>query len=286
MIKREFYHYIFICFCLIFSISCSTSQSNVRKNNKEIVILHTNDTHSQLEPVMEKAMKAEVGGVLRRMEYVEQVRKNNKTVFLFDAGDFSQGTPYYNLFKGVPDIFFFNQIGYDVVTLGNHEFDEGVQNLANRLKNANFQVVCANYSFKNTDLQKIVKPYVILNKDDIKVGVFGLTIDLHGLSASNNLFDTITYHDAIETAQKMVTQLQNEKCDLIICLSHLGITPDDTTPDNPMCDKKLANEVKGIDIIIGGHSHEVVDTIINGTRIVQNDDKGGTIGRFALKQIE
>ena len=131
---------------------------------QEVVILHTNDTHSQLEPYKEKDGSVR-GGVLRRMEFIQKERAENETVFLFDAGDFSQGTPYYNLFEGYPEIDFMNRMGYDAATLGNHEFDEGTQHLAERLKTAKFPIVCCNYTFDNPDLAAQIKPYTIIERN-------------------------------------------------------------------------------------------------------------------------
>lgn len=246
-----------------------------------VVILHTNDTHSQLEPYKEKNGTFR-GGILRRMEYVQQVREENPTVFLFDAGDFSQGTPYYNLFQGYPEIQFMNKMGYDAATLGNHEFDAGAQSLADRLKTADFPVVCCNYVFKNPQLARQVKPYVVIKRDGMKVGVFGVVIQLDGLAGSKNLMDTIQYLDAVESAQKVVSTLKKQGCDKIVCLSHLGFGPDDTTPDRPMCDTLLARKVQDIDLIIGGHSHDEHDTLIGRVHVVSNLNQGRTVGRLTL----
>lgn len=267
--------------CSMVNMSCSVSQ-NIE--DKTLVILHTNDTHSQIEPTNEDKAVGDAGGVLRRKEYVDQMRKEYSDVLLLDAGDFSQGTPYYNLFKGESDVYFMNQLGYDVVTLGNHEFDDGAQHLANRLKKANFTIVCANYSFKNKDLAHIVKKYTVIEKAGIKIGIFGLTKDLNRLSAADKILDTAIYRNAIDAAKEVVLQLKKENCDLIICLSHLGFVPDNAQPDNPITDQSLAKEVGDIDIIISGHSHLDIDTAINGVKIVQNDDKGKTIGFFKINE--
>ena len=280
---KEF-NLLFVIISVVFSglinVACRVSENTA---DKTIVILHTNDTHSQLDTFSIKYDRG-VGGILRRAEYVEEVRANNKTVFLFDAGDFSVGTTYYSLFKGQPDIYFMNQLGYDVATLGNHEFDDGVQHLANRLKNAEFSVVCSNYDFGESDLSGFVKPYTTIDKNGCKVGVFGLTPDLHGLSAAPNLWDTIQYKDPIFAAKEMVAQLKKEKCDLIVCLSHLGTEPKAEDTEMAVSDTMLVRQVPGIDIIIGGHTHCVVDTVINSTRLVQNAAKGTTIGRFTIKR--
>ena len=249
---------------------------------QEVVILHTNDTHSQLEPYKEKDGSMR-GGVLRRMAFVEQERKGDAPVFLFDAGDFSQGTPYYNLFEGYPEIEFMNRMGYDAATLGNHEFDEGTQHLADRLKTAKFPIVCCNYTIDNPDLAAQVKPYTIIERNGLKMGVFGVVIQLDGLLATEHIMDTIHYIDAVEASREMVKELKKQHCDMIVCLSHLGFGPDDVAPDRPMCDTLLAREVQDIDLIIGGHSHLETDTLIGRVRVVSNINQGRTVGKMTMR---
>ena len=249
---------------------------------QEVVILHTNDTHSQLEPYKEKDGSIR-GGVLRRMAFVEQERKGNAPVFLFDAGDFSQGTPYYNLFEGYPEINFMNRMGYDAATLGNHEFDEGTQHLAERLKTAKFPVVCCNYTIDNPDLAAQVKPYTIIERNGLKVGVFGVVIQLDGLLSTEHIMDTIHYIDAVEASREVVKELKKQNCDMIVCLSHLGFGPDDVAPDRPMCDTILARQVQDIDLIIGGHTHQENDTMIGRVRVVSNINQGRTVGKLTMK---
>jgi len=220
------------------------------------------------------------------MEYIRQMREEYETVFLFDAGDFSQGTPYYNLFHGYPEIWFMNQQKYDAATFGNHEFDDGVHAFADRVKLAQFPIICSNYTFKDSLLSNLIKPYTIIERNGTKIGVFGLVIDLHGLSNAPNLMDTIEYHDAIQVAKEMTQKLKEEHCDLIVCLSHLGFTPDDTTPDNLVCDTLVARQVQDIDIIIGGHTHVALSqpVQIGRVQIVQNKNQGRTIGCFRLSR--
>lgn len=246
-----------------------------------IVILHTNDTHSQIDPFVSKS-SGEVGGVLRRYNFINNVRAKNPHVLLLDAGDFSQGTPFYNFFKGETEITLMNMMGYDVVTLGNHEFDNGSAMLAKQLKKADFKVVCANYNFKNKKLRKIVKPYTIITYDTIRIGIFGLTTDLKGL-VSPKTEKELTFLDPVETAKKIVQILkEKEHCDIIICLSHLGL---DQIRKNDVSDKILAEQVVGIDFIIGGHSHDYLETplIINNIQIFQTGAKGAFIGKIELK---
>ena len=250
---------------------------------QEVVILHTNDTHSQLEPYKEKDGSMR-GGVLRRMEFVEQERKGDAPVFLFDAGDFSQGTPYYNLFEGYPEISFMNRMGYDAATLGNHEFDEGTQHLAERLKTAQFPVVCCNYTIDNPDLAAQIKPYTIIERNGMKMGVFGVVLQLDGLLATEHIMDTIHYIDAVEASREVVKELKKQNCDMIVCLSHLGFGPDDVAPDRPMCDTVLARQVQDIDLIIGGHTHQENDTLIGRVRVVSNINQGRTVGKLTMKR--
>ncbi|MBQ7551779.1 MAG: metallophosphatase [Bacteroidales bacterium] len=258
-----------------------------QKIQDEVVILHTNDTHSQIDPYKAGTEK-EAGGMFRHISYVNAVRDKYETVFLFHAGDFSQGTPYYNLFHGYPEIQFLNEMKYDAATLGNHEFDDGLQSLADRIKTADFPVVCANYKFKNKDLKKLVKPYVIIERNGMRLGVFGLTCHLYHMSGWPNVTDTAIYQDPIVTAKKMTSKLKKKNCDLIICLSHLGIGPDHRMMYPEMCDSLLAEKVQEIDLIIGGHTHYATPqpSKIGRVRIVQNDKQGITIGEFILKRKE
>ncbi len=243
---------------------------------QELVILHTNDTHSQIEPYTYKA-DTNVGGFLRREAYIREVRSQHPNVLLFDAGDFSQGTPYFNFFKGYTEVYLMNAMKYDAVTLGNHEFDNGCAALAKRIRKMNFPVVCANYTFLDKKLAKAVKPYTIIERDGYKVGVFGLTVDLKALIAPGTS-KYLQYQDPVEAARKMVKTLQDQGCNLIVCLSHVGVEK------NQMNDYQIAREVPGIDIIIGGHSHfEMKEPeVIGSTRIYQMTNKGKCIGEITI----
>jgi len=244
---------------------------------RQLVILHTNDTHSQIEPFTYKA-DTNVGGFLRREAFIRETREQNEHVLLFDAGDFSQGTPYFNFFKGYVEVKLMNAMGYDAVTLGNHEFDNGCRALGKRLRKADFPVVCANYVFKDKVLRKAVKPYVVLESGDLKVGVFGLLVDLDPL-VSPTVSAELQYLDPVECAQKCVSELKQQGCQLIVCLSHLGVD------ESMMNDFDLAKKVPDIDIIIGGHSHvEMAEPrVVGKTRIYQMTNKGKCIGRISLQ---
>jgi 5'-nucleotidase len=229
----------------------------------------------------------DVGGVVRRHTFIQETREQYPNTIVVDAGDFSQGTPYFNLFKGFPEIELMNKMGYDVVTLGNHEFDNGSKALAKRLKQANFKVVCANYQFQNKKLSKIVKPYTVLNVDGMKIGFFGLLCNMRNVLMPKYSQET-TFSNPVAAAQKMVDILQNkEQCDLIICLSHLGF---DSEFEGEICDKELAAQVNGIDFIIGGHTHLLLEepVVVNNTKILQVKNNGIYVGKvdcLVLKKV-
>jgi 5'-nucleotidase len=245
-----------------------------------LVILHTNDTHSQIEPLQDKDGSL-IGGIYCRAAIIDQVRQENKNVLLLDAGDYFQGSPFFNFFKGATEIKFMNLLGYQAATLGNHEFDNGSKMLAKQLAKAKFPIVCANYLFFNKKLNNIVKKYVVLEIDGKRIGIFGLLTDIKSLTTPQNYKD-LKYLNAIDVADCMVKELrETEKCDLIICLSHLGLN--EGTEDNPD-DIMLASKVKGIDVIVGGHSHTVIEKpdVVNETLILQTGKKGQRIGVLQL----
>jgi 5'-nucleotidase len=214
---------------------------------ERITILHTNDTHSCIEP--EKNGNA---GVLNRALLIEHIADSvgRENLLLFDCGDFSQGSLYYNCFKGSTEIELMNTMGYNAGTLGNHEFDFGLDNLAQLLKMAKFDVVCANYDFTGTVCEGLVKPYTIIECSGRKIGVFGLSPDPKGLVAQEN-YAGVTFTSPIEAANRCVAELKAKGCDTIVCLSHLG-----WKIKNEYNDERLATETAGIDIILGGHSHD------------------------------
>lgn len=253
-------------------------------SQSSFIILHTNDTHSQIDPFIHKS-EGEVGGILRRYNFINSIRSQNPSVLVLDAGDFSQGTPFYNFFSGYAEIQLMNKMGYDACSLGNHEFDKGSASLAKQLKKANFKVVCANYTFKNKKLARIVKPYTIIWINEIKVGIFGLTTNLKGL-VSPETEQELIFKDPVETAKRMVQILkEKEQCDIIICLSHLGL---DQIRTDDISDKMLATQVEGIDFIIGGHSHDLLTSPIeiNNVIIVQSGAKGAHIGKIEIIQTK
>lgn len=225
---------------------------------KKITILHTNDVHSHIDPFPSTDPKnPDGGGVSRRSALIESIRKEEKNVLLLDAGDIFQGTPYFNYFGGELEFKLMSMMKYDLATLGNHDFDNGLEGFYSQLPNANFHFVSANYDFKNTVLDTHVKPYRVFVKDGVRVGIFGLGVELAGLVDKKNYKETV-YLDPLGVSQDMARILkQDEKCDLVICLSHLGYR----YKDNPekICDLLLAEKTKDIDLIIGGHTHTFLD---------------------------
>lgn len=221
---------------------------------KKLTILHTNDVHSHIDPFPATDPKyPDMGGAARRAKLIEDIRKENANVLLLDAGDIFQGTPYFNYYGGELEFKLMSMMQYDLATMGNHDFDNGIDGFYKQLPNAGFEFVSANYDFKNTLLNGIVKPYKIFVKDGIKIGIFGLGIELQGL-VDKKLYKETVYNNPIETAQDMSRILKhNEKCDLIICLSHLGFIYANE-PDK-ISDLTLARTTKNIDLIIGGHTH-------------------------------
>ena len=252
---------------------------------KHITILHTNDTHSQIEPFDPSHHKfANKGGVAGRASLIQKVRNENPNTLLLDAGDIFQGTPYFNYFSGEIEFKLMSLLKYDAATMGNHDFDNSIEGFHHQLPNANFDFVCANYDFKNTILNTLVKPYKIFFKDGIKIGVFGLGIELQNL-VSPELFKETNYLDPIEITKDITRELkENENCDLIICLSHLGYHYKNT---QKVSDLKLAAATKDIDLIIGGHTHTflpkptLVKNVNNETVIVnQVGAYGVNLGRI------
>lgn len=236
---------------LIITVALSLSMIGCCPTPEYLTILHTNDTHSQVEPT-----QTNEGGYARRMGVIKAERAIDPDLLLLDAGDFCQGTPYFNIYKGRIEIAAMNRMGYDAVTLGNHEFDNGLDTLAVVLKDANFPIVCANYDVTGTPLEGIVKPYTILRRKGVKIGIFGLGVSPVGLIDSKN-FAPVQYLDPYDTAAKMVEILKSKGCEVIICLSHLGTYPL-VEADTPS-DSQLATRVSGIDMIVGGHTHQLYD---------------------------
>lgn len=219
---------------------------------KKLTILHTNDVHSRIEPFpMDGGKMQGLGGVAKRSTLIKKIRLEEENVLLLDAGDIFQGTPYFNLYGGEVEIKLMSQMGYDAATLGNHDFDNGVEGFYKQLPNANFPILISNYDLSNTIMNKSTLPYKIFKKGGLKIGVFGIGIDLAGLVEKKNYGETV-YQDPIQKSNEMAERLKNDlNCDLVICLSHLGYS----YRENKVSDKVLAKQTKNIDLIIGGHTH-------------------------------
>lgn len=250
------------------------------QDTKEIVILQTSDVHSRIEPVNQKGDRNyHQGGFVRRATFLKEFRKEHENVLLFDCGDISQGTPYYNMFRGEVEVKMMNEMGYDAMVIGNHEFDFGEENMARIFRMAKFPILCANYNLDATPLKELVKPYVVLERFGLRIGVFGLGVKPEGLIQADKC-DGVVFEDPISVANEVVEQLRStEKCDLVVCLTHLGIQEDE----------RLVAGTAGIDVILGGHSHTFMDgpkTYLNrnGEEVpVMHTGKNGVrVGRIDL----
>ena len=254
--------------------------------DKQLVILHTNDTHSCVQPLSKNladTLFAGRGGYLRRIAMLEEERAKYPDLLLFDSGDFSQGSPYYNLYGGEVEVALMNRMHYDAATIGNHEFDFGLENMARIFKMADFPIVCSNYDFAGTPVQGLVKRYVIIKRDGLKIGVFGLGPKLEGLVSDYNC-EGVRFLDPVIVAQEMADLLKGEKkCDIVICLSHLGWDKVNTLTDGQMMSK-----TKGIDLVLGGHSHTFLKElkyVKNADGIEVANDQNGKSGIYIGKMI-
>lgn len=220
---------------------------------RQLTILHTNDVHSQIDPiVIDTNTNTTMGGYARRKAYIDMVRNEGNDMLVFECGDMFQGTPYFNVYNGKLEIDLMNKMGIDAVTIGNHEFDNGLDALTQRIKEANFPFLNANYNFKSHEMASVVKPYKIFEKAGMKIGVIGIGVKLDGLVSYTNYGET-TYSDPIETANTLAKELRNNGCNLIIVLSHIGYKMTNL-PDDIL----LARSSTDIDIILGGHTHTLL----------------------------
>lgn len=252
---------------------------------RKITILHTNDTHSCIYPLnrhLADTLLAGRGGFVRRAEMVRQERRKEPELLLLDSGDFSQGSTYYTLYKGDVEVGLMNLMGYDAATLGNHEFDYGVDNLARLARKAEFPIVCANYDFTGTPLEGLIKPYTIIKRNGVKIGIFGVSPQLDGLVMAQSC-KGVKYNDPVKAANDVARLLkEKEKCDLVICLSHLGwnlIGTDDT---------EMMPQTRNIDIVLGGHSHSYFTEMKNIKNLDGKDvpnDQNGKHGIFVGKIV-
>lgn len=277
---------ILVCGALIAAV-CLVGAFCFQKPKHHLVILHVNDTHSHFEPVR-SGDRAGLGGIIERAAYVDSVRLADgaENVLLLHAGDFSQGTTYFSELGGDLEISCINALRYDVVTLGNHEFDNGVEELARRLSSLECPVVCCNYDFSPFECGKYIKPCTVIEKAGLKIGVLGALCDVRAM-VSSDISDRIPDVDTYEAVQKWADYLKDEeKCDLVIALTHLGY---DSADPLAITDPMLAAKTRNIDLIVGGHSHtflekmEYVDNLDNKpVPIVQDGCWGLFVGQLDL----
>ena len=268
---------IFMALLLVVSVGAKTK--------KQLVVLHTNDVHSCIMPLNENLDNKDLagrGGFVRRVNMIKEQRALHPDLLFFDSGDFSQGSGYYTLFKGDVEVGLMNQMGYDAATIGNHEFDFGLDNMARIFSKANFPIVCSNYDFTGTPCEGLVKDYITINRNGLKIGVFGLGAPLKGLVANPNC-EGVKFLDPAETAKKYIKLLRKqEKCDVVICLSHLGWE----ISDYP--DQQFIREIDGCDLVLGGHTHTYMPTLEyapDKTGKMIPDDQNGKHGVFIGKLV-
>ena len=254
------------------------------KGGPRLCILHTNDTHSRLDPFpMDGGRMQGLGGVARRKVLIDRIRQQEEHVLLVDSGDIFQGTPYYNLFQGEPELKAMNLLGYDVSAIGNHEFDSGMEALARGMRLARFEWVCANLDFAGSVAAGLSKPWVVKQVGPFRVGLFGLLCRLEGM-VNPMQSQGVVYLDPVESARASVAALRAEGCDLVVCLSHLGYRA--RGEGDELRDESLVAAVEGIDLVLGGHSHTFIDELVSlprmgggMTRISQQGWGGVRVGR-------
>ncbi len=281
MKRRDFIQHSLATSAFVTLGGLSLQSFTANNAKKHITILHTNDVHSHIDPFdANDARNPNQGGAARRASLISNIRKENPNTLLLDAGDIFQGTPYFNYYGGELEFKLMSMMKYDLATIGNHDYDNGIDGLYAQLPNAKFEFVSANYDFSNTVMDTHVKPYKIFVKDGIKIGIFGLGIKLNGL-VDKRMYKETVYNDPIESAQDMSRILKEEqKCDLVICLSHLGYYYS-KHPERPS-DLILAKKTKNIDLIIGGHTHTflpkpTIEKNIDGESVLVNQ-----VGAYGL----
>lgn len=271
---------------ILLALSFVVCQLSTGFAQKQLTILHTNDTHSCILPLnknLADTMLADRGGYLRRVAMIKEERQKDPNLLLFDSGDFSQGSAFYTMFKGDVEIGLMNEMGYDAVTIGNHEFDFGLDNMIRIFKQCKFPIVCSNYDFADTELRDIVKPYIIIKRCGLKIGVFALCPVLDGLVFAKN-YGPLVYQNPAQVAQRMVNELKKKKCDLIICLSHLGWE----VSEYPC--EQVIRQTTGIDLVLDGHTHTylkkleyVNDKSGRPVAVDQNGKHAAFVGKLQLQ---
>lgn len=278
--KRHLYLPLLVTL-LTFSVGCGSLAAQ-----KTLTILHSNDTHSCILPLnknLADTMLADRGGFLRRIAMLKEERQKDPDLLYFDSGDFSQGSSYYTMFQGDVEIGLMNQMGIDAATIGNHEFDFGLDNMVRLFRKANFPIICSNYDFADTELKDIVKPYTIIKRKGVKIGVFALCPPLEGLVFTKN-YGPLRFLDPVEVTANMVELLKKKKkCDVVVCISHLGWE----TKECP--DDQVIPKTSGVDLVLGGHSHTyfqkleyLTDKDSHNVAVDQNGKHGAFIGKLTL----
>jgi 5'-nucleotidase len=261
--RRDFLKYFAGGTLALSGLDAFANEFGKKKEFRKLTILYTNDQHSRIEPFPDNDPKyAGQGGFAKRATLIKEIRKQEENVLLLDAGDIFQGTPYFNYYHGELEFNLMSQMGYDAVTLGNHDFDMGIENIVKQMPHAAFSFLNCNYDFSDTELSGKVLPYKIFNKDGLKIGVFGIGIELEGL-VSKHLYGNVKYNDPVANANSSAHHLKhNMNCDYIVCLSHLGYKYD----SKKISDVTLVSQTKNIDLVIGGHTH----TFLNEPVITTN----------------
>ena len=256
------------------------------KKPKQLVILHTNDTHSQIFPItpqLPDTMKAGRGGFLRRLVMLKEERSKHPDLIYFDSGDFFQGSAYFTMCKGDVEIGLMNQMGIDASTIGNHEYDFGLENMAAMFKKANFPILCANYDFTGTPMEGVTKPWIIVKRNGVKIGVFAVCPKLKGLVSDKNC-PGVKYLDPAKVALETATMLKQEKkCDIVVCLSHLGWESNRGEDDQYMIQNS-----RNIDLVLGGHTHTYMQQLEHWNNMDGKPipvDQNGKSGIFVGKMV-
>lgn len=263
--RRDFLKYFIGSTAILAGFDAHALQLVEEKKLKKLTILYTNDQHSRIEPFPDNDPKYPgQGGFAKRATLINEIRNSNENVLLLDAGDIFQGTPYFNFYHGEVEYKLMSAMGYDATTLGNHDFDLGIENLIQQMPHANFSFINCNYNFSDTALHSKILPFKVFKKNGLKIGVLGVGIELEGL-VDKKLFGGIKYNNPLDCANSTAHHLKNNlNCDYVVCLSHLGYKYE----TKKISDLTFASESKHIDLIIGGHTH----TFLNEPVITTNSE--------------